>query len=97
MVPQGMSSSVEARHGRGGNRFPGMVPNLAHQDLSGPAVASCRRGSYSYPSLVPQALEKMTGVMGGTPSPHLQALGRPAVDEGHSFPSLASQGLSGHV
>lgn len=81
MVPQGMSRSVEARHGRGGNRLPGMVPDLAHQALSGPAVSSCRRGSYSYPSLVPQALEKMTGVMGGPPSPHLQALGRPAVDD----------------
>lgn len=26
----GMSGSVEARHGRGGNKFPGMVPDLAH-------------------------------------------------------------------
>lgn len=66
MVPQGMSRSVEARRGRGGNRLPGMVPDLAHQALSGPAVSSCRRGSYSYTSLVPQALEKMTGVMGGS-------------------------------
>lgn len=51
-----MSGSVEARHGRGGNTFPGMVPDLAHQGLSVPAVASCRRGGHSYPSLVPQGM-----------------------------------------